>query len=243
MGALTEVVEANQRHSRHRRSRATPPPRASSSARSRSRPSDEIAAVVARARRAQAAWAVLPSRSAASACSASATRSRSGRRRSSSARARVRQAEARGARARGHHDRSISRRTTPRTRRAILAPQEIPLHLLKHRRSFVHFVPRGVIGDHLAVELPVLHPDGRRLRRARRPGSAVVVKPSEVTPLVMKKAKEIYDSTGLPEDLFAVVLRARRGGAGAHRERDPEARLHGRRSRPERGSRRRAARA
>src|SRR5271156_5055978 len=36
-------------------------------------------------------------------------------------------------------------------------------------------------------------------------GSAVVVKPSEVTPLILKKTKEIYDSTGLPEDLFAVV--------------------------------------
>jgi len=31
------------------------------------------------------------------------------------------------------------------------------------------------------------------------------VKPSEVTPLVLLKAKEIYDSTGLPEDLFGVV--------------------------------------
>jgi succinate-semialdehyde dehydrogenase/glutarate-semialdehyde dehydrogenase len=36
-------------------------------------------------------------------------------------------------------------------------------------------------------------------------GSAAVVKPSEITPLTMKKAKEIYDSTGLPEDLFGVV--------------------------------------
>ena len=27
----------------------------------------------------------------------------------------------------------------------ILAPQEIPLHLLKHRKSYVHFAPRGVV--------------------------------------------------------------------------------------------------
>ena len=32
------------------------------------------------------------------------------------------------------------------------------------------------------------------------------MKPSEVTPLVLLKAKEIYDSTGLPEDLFGIVL-------------------------------------
>jgi succinate-semialdehyde dehydrogenase/glutarate-semialdehyde dehydrogenase len=37
-------------------------------------------------------------------------------------------------------------------------------------------------------------------------GNAVVVKPSEVAPLVMLKAKEIYDSTGLPEDLLSVVI-------------------------------------
>src|SRR5262249_18941019 len=28
----------------------------------------------------------------------------------------------------------------------ILAPQSIPLHLLKHRKSWIHYVPRGVIG-------------------------------------------------------------------------------------------------
>ena len=37
-------------------------------------------------------------------------------------------------------------------------------------------------------------------------GNACVVKPSEVTPLVLLEAKKIYDSTGLPEDLFAVVI-------------------------------------
>lgn len=36
-------------------------------------------------------------------------------------------------------------------------------------------------------------------------GSAAVVKPSEVAPLTMLKAKEIFDSTGLPEDLFGIV--------------------------------------
>src|SRR5690606_23517390 len=36
-------------------------------------------------------------------------------------------------------------------------------------------------------------------------GSAAVVKPSEVTPLIALKAKEIWDSTGLPEDLLGIV--------------------------------------
>lgn len=86
----------------------------------------------------------------------------------------------------------------------ILAPQEIPLHLLKHRRSYVHFAPRGVIGIISPWNFPFCIPMGDVLA-ALVTGSAVVVKPSEVTPLILSKAKEIYDSTGLPEDLFAVV--------------------------------------
>jgi acyl-CoA reductase-like NAD-dependent aldehyde dehydrogenase len=86
----------------------------------------------------------------------------------------------------------------------ILAPQDIALHLLKHRRSVVHFVPRGVVGIISPWNFPFAIPMGDVLA-ALVTGSAAVVKPSEVTPLTMKKAKEIYDSTGLPEDLFGVV--------------------------------------
>jgi succinate-semialdehyde dehydrogenase/glutarate-semialdehyde dehydrogenase len=86
----------------------------------------------------------------------------------------------------------------------ILAPQEIPLHLMKHRRSVVHFVPRGVVGIISPWNFPFSIPMGD-VFAALVTGSAAVVKPSEVTPLTMKKAKEIYDSTGLPEDLFGVV--------------------------------------
>jgi succinate-semialdehyde dehydrogenase/glutarate-semialdehyde dehydrogenase len=37
-------------------------------------------------------------------------------------------------------------------------------------------------------------------------GNACVVKPSELTPLSLLLAKKTYDSTGLPEDLFGVVV-------------------------------------
>jgi acyl-CoA reductase-like NAD-dependent aldehyde dehydrogenase len=86
----------------------------------------------------------------------------------------------------------------------ILASQEISLHLLRHRASVVHFVPRGVVGVISPWNFPFSIPMGDVLA-ALITGSAAVVKPSEVTPLTMKKAKEIYDSTGLPEDLFGVV--------------------------------------
>ena len=86
----------------------------------------------------------------------------------------------------------------------ILAPRELDLHLLKHKRSLVHYVPRGVVGVVSPWNFPFVIPMGDVVA-ALVTGSAAVVKPSEVTPLSMRKAKEIFDSTGLPEDLFGVV--------------------------------------
>jgi acyl-CoA reductase-like NAD-dependent aldehyde dehydrogenase len=86
----------------------------------------------------------------------------------------------------------------------ILETKEIPLHLLKHRKSYVRYAPRGVIGIISPWNFPFTIPMGDVIC-ALIAGNAAVVKPSEVTPLTMMKAKEIYDSTGLPEDLFGVV--------------------------------------
>jgi acyl-CoA reductase-like NAD-dependent aldehyde dehydrogenase len=86
-----------------------------------------------------------------------------------------------------------------------LAPQHLALHLMKHRTSEVHFVPRGVVGVVSPWNFPLVIPMGS-VATALLAGNACVVKPSEVTPLVAIKAKEIYDSTGLPEDLFGLVL-------------------------------------
>jgi succinate-semialdehyde dehydrogenase/glutarate-semialdehyde dehydrogenase len=86
----------------------------------------------------------------------------------------------------------------------VLAPHEIKLHLLKHRKSIVRYEPRGVIG----VISPWNYPFQLPLRDAFLAlcaGNAVVIKPSEVTPLIALKAKEIWDSAGLPEDIFQVV--------------------------------------
>ncbi|HEY8073524.1 MAG TPA: aldehyde dehydrogenase family protein [Labilithrix sp.] len=86
----------------------------------------------------------------------------------------------------------------------ILAPRELPLHLLKHKRSTIHYVPRGVVGVIGPWNFPFAIPMNDAVA-ALVTGNAVVVKPSEVTPLTIAKAKEIFDSTGLPEDLFGVV--------------------------------------
>jgi len=86
----------------------------------------------------------------------------------------------------------------------ILAPREIPLHLLKHKKSVVHYVARGVVGIISPWNYPFVIPMAD-VFAALVTGNAVVVKPSEVTPLSVQKAKEIFDATGLPEDLFGVV--------------------------------------
>lgn len=86
----------------------------------------------------------------------------------------------------------------------ILAPRELPLHLLRHKKSVIHYVPRGVVGVISPWNFPFIIPMGD-VFAALVTGSAVVVKPSEVTPLTLQKAKEVFDATGLPEDLFGVV--------------------------------------
>ncbi len=86
----------------------------------------------------------------------------------------------------------------------ILAPHDIGLHLLKHKKSSVHLAPRGVVGIISPWNFPFVIPMGDVVA-ALVAGNAVVLKPSEVTPLTIAKAKEIFDATGLPEDLLGVV--------------------------------------
>lgn len=86
----------------------------------------------------------------------------------------------------------------------ILAEQNLGLHLFKHLSSQVHYVPRGVVGIVSPWNFPFSIPMND-VAAALVTGSAAVVKPSEVTPLVMKKAKEIFDASGMPEDLLGVV--------------------------------------
>jgi succinate-semialdehyde dehydrogenase/glutarate-semialdehyde dehydrogenase len=86
----------------------------------------------------------------------------------------------------------------------ILARRELGLHLLKHRRSFVEYAPRGVVGILSPWNFPLLIPFGDAAA-ALVTGSAAVIKPSEVTPLIAELVKQIWDATGLPEDLLQIV--------------------------------------
>jgi succinate-semialdehyde dehydrogenase/glutarate-semialdehyde dehydrogenase len=94
----------------------------------------------------------------------------------------------------------------------MLGRETINLHLLKHRRSYIHYVPRGVVGIIAPWNFPFSIPIGEVIMAAIA-GNGVVLKPSEITPLIGLKAKELWDAAGLPPELFQVVTG--RGQTGA----------------------------
>ncbi|HSD89134.1 MAG TPA: aldehyde dehydrogenase family protein, partial [Kofleriaceae bacterium] len=94
----------------------------------------------------------------------------------------------------------------------MLAPEPISLHLMKHRASYLHFVPRGIVGVIAPWNFPFSIPIGETIMSLIA-GNGVVLKPSEVTPLIALEARRIYLAADLPPDLFQVVTG--RGATGA----------------------------
>lgn len=86
----------------------------------------------------------------------------------------------------------------------VLSPREIPLRLFRHRRSYVHYAPRGVIGVIAPCSLPLAIPMSG-IVPALLAGSAVVLKPSEATPMIALEARKIWGHAGLPADLLTLV--------------------------------------
>jgi len=94
----------------------------------------------------------------------------------------------------------------------VLESKRIPLHLLKHRRSYVHYVPRGVVGIISPWNFPFMIPFGEAIM-AMLAGNAVIIKPSEITPLIADLIPELVHQAGLPRDLVQIVHG--RGDVGA----------------------------
>lgn len=90
-----------------------------------------------------------------------------------------------------------------------LGRESIALHMLKYRASYKYYAPLGVIAVIAPWNYPFVIPMGD-IACGLLAGNAVVLKPSEITPMVGLKIKELYDRSGLPPDLFQVVT----GGAG-----------------------------
>lgn len=95
---------------------------------------------------------------------------------------------------------SFAVREAPR----VLAPQEVLTRLQRHRRSYVHRAPRGVVLYVAPWSFPLLLPLAAA-SSALAAGNAVVVKSSVRTPLSFRRFAEIARGAGLPEGLLQAV--------------------------------------
>ena len=86
----------------------------------------------------------------------------------------------------------------------ILAPQPITMRLLKHRASYIHYAPRGVVGIIAPWNFPHNIAFGGAAM-ALIAGNGVVIKPSEYTPLICAYVHSLYVEAGVPADLLQMV--------------------------------------
>jgi len=97
-----------------------------------------------------------------------------------------------------------------------LEPHRLSPHMLKNKRVTVHYQPRGVIGMITPWNFPLILTIGESVP-ALMAGNAVVIKPSEWTPLIALRGAEIVHEAlarhGLPVEILQVVCG--RGDAGA----------------------------
>lgn len=89
-----------------------------------------------------------------------------------------------------------------------LGPQRLSPHLLKNKKVSVRYHPRGVIGIISPWNFPLMMTLGEAMP-ALLAGNAVVIKPSEWTPLTAQLgcdiAREAFAAAGLPPDVLQVV--------------------------------------
>jgi succinate-semialdehyde dehydrogenase/glutarate-semialdehyde dehydrogenase len=97
--------------------------------------------------------------------------------------------------------------------RRFLADEKLPMHLLKYKRSFVQFKPYGVVAVISPWNYPFVLPTSEVVL-ALLAGNAVVLKPSEFTPLIGNAIAELFQQAGLSDGLLQVVHGdGRTGGA------------------------------
>ncbi len=86
----------------------------------------------------------------------------------------------------------------------ILAPKPIKLHLLKHKRSYVQFRPRGVVLIISPWNFPFSITYGE-VCMALMAGNSVVIKPASLTPLIISRGAKLFHDAGIDPDLVQVV--------------------------------------
>ena len=85
----------------------------------------------------------------------------------------------------------------------MLAPRRNPLHLFKNKKSSLVYEPLGVVGVITPWNFPTAFLSDVVL--ALLAGNTVLLKPSEVTPLIGEMTGKIFDDAGLPENVFQVL--------------------------------------
>ena len=85
-----------------------------------------------------------------------------------------------------------------------LAPEEIPLRLLRHRKSYLHPHARGVVGVLTSSFVPFGFPMSAVVP-ALIAGSAVVLKPSPGATATAMLGRSLWSGSDLPADLFNVL--------------------------------------
>jgi acyl-CoA reductase-like NAD-dependent aldehyde dehydrogenase len=92
--------------------------------------------------------------------------------------------------------------------RRFLKPERVKPHLLRNKKVTVHYQPRGVIGMITPWNFPLILTIGEAVP-ALAAGAAVVIKPSEWTPLIAMRGAEIlreaFTAAGVPADVLQIV--------------------------------------
>src|SRR5713101_5510762 len=86
----------------------------------------------------------------------------------------------------------------------LLRDERLPLHMFPHKKSYLRFYPRGVIGIISPWNYPFSIPAGDVVM-ALMAGNGVVVKPSEFTPLIAERMRVLLEEAGVPRGLVQVV--------------------------------------
>jgi acyl-CoA reductase-like NAD-dependent aldehyde dehydrogenase len=92
--------------------------------------------------------------------------------------------------------------------RRFLKPQGVTPHLLRNKKVTIHYQPRGVIGMITPWNFPLILTIGEAVP-ALAAGNAVVIKPSEWTPLIAMRGAELmqeaFKAAGVPAEILQIV--------------------------------------
>ena len=86
----------------------------------------------------------------------------------------------------------------------ILRDHNIPLHLMKQRKSFITYRPRGVMLVISPWNFPFTIASGSVVMGLIA-GNVILHKPASLTPLIAVKTRQLFDLAGLPAEVYQVL--------------------------------------